>query len=127
MAQKGLTGKAAGMGTFYGGSADPSNTAKLQKFSNLYSMVAGPQMQKPMPVKPVEPGPVVKPPSHQDAVAASDKVRGNSNAERGDRITGVTPLDYLLKTGKIDLETYYKAQNDTSVYGQVLKKNGYGS
>ena len=127
MAQKGLTGKAAGMGTFYGGSADPSNTAKLQKFSNLYSMVAGPQMQKPMPVKPVEPGPVVKPPSHQDAQTAADNIHNTSRGERGDRISGVTPLDYLLKTGKIDLETYYKAQNDTNVYGQVLKKNGYGS
>lgn len=126
-AKKGLTGRAAGMAAFYGGSQDPANTEKLQKFSNLYSMVAGRQMQQPKIQKPAEPGPVGNKPSHQGALQTKANIDSRGQSSRGDRLQGVTPLDHMLRSGQIDLDTYYKAQSDQDLYGQLLKKNGYGA
>lgn len=126
-AKNGLTGRAAGVAAFYGGSTDPANTEKLQRFSNLYSMIAGRQAQQPKIQKPAEPGPVGNKPTYQQSQQTKTNTDARGQASRGDRIQGITPLDQLLRTGKIDLDTYYKAQSNPDMYAELMKKNGYGA
>lgn len=121
-AKNGLTGRAAGMATFYGGSTDPANTQKLQKFSNLYSTIAGRQHTQPKMQNPMEPGGVVKRTTQQDVdMASRDKINSNGQSSRGDRVQNVAPLDHMLRTGAIDLDTYYKAQGDEALYARLMK------
>lgn len=115
------------MAAFYGGSTDPANTEKLQKFSNLYSMIAGRSAQQPKIQKPAEPGPVGNKPTYQESQQTKANTDARGQSSRGDRIQSVTPLDQLLRTGKIDLDTYYKAQSNPDMYAELMKKNGYGA
>jgi hypothetical protein len=122
----GLTGRAAGATAFYGGSQDPANTDRLKKFSNLYSVVAGRQQQQPKPLIPQEPGAVGRTPTRRETDMASEgSINKNGNGQRGDRTRNVAPLDYLLRSGAIDLDSYYKAQGDDALYAKLMKENGY--
>mgnify|MGYP007007269431 CR=1 FL=1 len=122
----GLTGRAAGAAAFYGGSQDPANTERLKKFSNLYSVVAGRQQQQPKPLIPQEPGAVGRTPTQRETdTAAEVSINKNGNGQRGDRTRNVAPLDYLLRSGAIDLDSYYKAQGDDALYAKLMKENGY--
>lgn len=115
---RGLGGVAAGVTNFYSGNEDP----RIQKFRGLYQSIAGQQIAH----KPTQPALEPQKQASPQRTAMQDQSQADAiGKRRGSEITGVSPLDYLLRKEKISLQDYYKAQNDPGLYQELLKKGGY--
>lgn len=117
--KNGASGYQSGIEGFYAGSNNP-NVAKINSYSNIYQNMMG--SMPPTTHASNTPSNVISKPNITQAVADKqnvDRINAGHNGVKGNKVDMMNNLDWLLKTGRIDAEEYYKAQSDPEYYAQI--------